>query len=63
MKNKKQIKTLNDIESAINILLSYVKKYRDGLRLNDDVYQSSNRAGLKRMSLEVYKQIINLFKN
>jgi hypothetical protein len=63
MKNKKQIETLNNIESAINILLSYVKKYRDELRLNDDVYQSSNRAGLKRMSLEVYKQIINLFKN
>ena len=63
MKNKKQIETLNNIESAINILLFYVKKYRDEIRLNDDVYQSSNRAGLKRMSLEVYKQIINLFKN
>ena len=63
MKNKKQIETLNNIESAINILLFYVKKYRDEIRLNDDVYQSPNRAGLKRMSLEVYKQIINLFKN
>ena len=63
MKNKKQIDTLNNIESAINMLLSYVKKYRDELRKEENIWQSSNRAGLKRMQIEVSKQIINLFKN
>lgn len=53
-------KELDRIKTLIEIQLEYLENLKKDLKEDKSHYQLPARAGFKRMSLEVYKQIIKL---
>ena len=58
--NKKEIQNLNDILTLMKFLKEYIKGYQKELSDIEWINTSSNRAGMRRMNLEVYKKLLKI---
>jgi hypothetical protein len=55
-----KVKDLDIVKTLIQLQLEYLENLKKDLKEDKGHWQLSSRAGFKRMSLEVYKQIMRL---